>query len=255
MLKTDYNHGLFGRLRAAAGQEWTGYVNHPFVKRLAAGTLPQVCFKRFLTQDYLFLIHYARAYALLAAKSASLAEVRAATASLQAIVDELPVHVKYCTAWGLTEEMMEAEPEAPETMTYTRYVIDVGHSGDALELMAALMPCIAGYGEIGQIILADPGTKIEGNEYGDWIRNYESEHYIASVQATIEGFDALGKLRGGSHNCRRYSPRRRDWSRRSGRWAWMLDRCDLAPARSSAVSGFSPEMSDRSSSGSGDCVT
>lgn len=193
----DFNYGLFGKLRAMAGDEWTGYVNHPFVRQLAVGTLPEPCFKRFLTQDYLFLIHYARAYALLAFKGATLAEIRSATSTLEAIIDELPVHVKYCKSWGLTEEMMEAEPEAPETMTYTRYVLDIGHSGDILELMAALMPCVAGYGEIGQILLADEKTILEGNTYGDWIRNYESEHYQQSVQDAINNFDAVGKRRGG----------------------------------------------------------
>lgn len=197
MPSIDFNHGLFGKLRAMAGNDWRDYVNHPFVQQLAAGTLPEPCFKRFLTQDYLFLIHYARAYALLAFKGAALAEIRSATATLQAIIDELPVHVKYCASWGLTEEMIEAEPEAPETMTYTRYVLDIGHSGDILDLMAALMPCVAGYGEIGQTMLAAAETVIEGNTYGDWIRNYESEHYQSSVQNAIDNFDAIGRRRGG----------------------------------------------------------
>jgi thiaminase/transcriptional activator TenA len=205
MPNIDFNYGLFGKLRAMAGTEWTGYVNHSFVKQLAVGTLPEPCFKRFLTQDYLFLIHYARAYALLASKGATLAEIRSATSTLEAIVDELPVHVKYCKSWGLTEEMMEFEPEAPETMTYTRYVLDVGHSGDILELMAALMPCVAGYGEIGQIMLADSKTVIEGNTYGDWIKNYESESYQSSVQDAINNFDAVGKRRGGEARLERLS--------------------------------------------------
>jgi thiaminase/transcriptional activator TenA len=205
MTDVDFNYGLFGTLRTAAGDEWKGYVNHRFVQQLAMGTLPQACFRRFLTQDYLFLIHYARAYALLASKGASLSEIRAATTSLGAIVDELPVHVKYCTAWGLTEEMMEAEPEAPETMTYTRYVLDIGHSGDILDLMAALMPCVAGYGEIGKIMLADKATVLGGNPYGDWIRNYESEHYMASVQAAIVSFDEIGRRRGGEARLKQLS--------------------------------------------------
>jgi thiaminase/transcriptional activator TenA len=197
MIKVDFNHGLFGTLRAMAGAEWTGYVNHPFVQQLAVGSLPEPCFRRFLTQDYLFLIHYARAYALLAFKGQTLGDIRAANATLQAIVDELPVHVKYCTAWGLTEERMEIEPEAAETMTYTRYVLDIGHSGDVLDLMAALMPCVAGYGEIGQIMLADKDTVLDGNPYGDWIRNYEGDAYLESVQYAINAFDDVGKRRGG----------------------------------------------------------
>lgn len=205
MTKVDFDQGLFGKLRAEAGDTWTGYVQHSFIKQLGVGTLPEACFRRFLTQDYLFLIHFARAYALLASKGATIGEVRAATASLQAIVNELPVHVKYCTDWGLTEAMMEAEPEAPETMTYTRYVLDIGHSGDVLELMAALMPCVAGYGEIGEILLADKTTVLDGNPYGDWIRNYESEHYKDSVRAAIQNFDDMGKSRGGEARLKQLS--------------------------------------------------
>jgi thiaminase/transcriptional activator TenA len=196
MRKIDFEYGLFGKLRAAANSEWTSYVEHPFVKQLGLGTLPHASFKRFLTQDYLFLIHYARAYALLAYKSTQLADIRAATASLNAIISELPVHVKYCNAWGATEAEMEKEPEAPETMTYTRFVLDVGLSGDILDLMAALMPCIAGYGEIGQNLYSDPATVFDGNPYADWMRNYESDDYLASVDASIKAFDEVGKRRG-----------------------------------------------------------
>lgn len=196
MIKIDFEYGLFGKLRAASGKTWTGYVEHPFVKQLAAGTLPEICFKRFLTQDYLFLIHYARAYGLLVSKGRTLAEIRGAASSLQAILGELPVHVGYCSSWGLTKEAMEAEPEAAETMTYTRYVLDIGQSGDILELMAALMPCVAGYGEIGQLILADEKTVMQGNPYEAWIRNYESEEYLESVDSAIKSFDEIGKARG-----------------------------------------------------------
>ncbi|MDX3928491.1 MAG: TenA family protein [Shinella sp.] len=196
MKKIDFEYGLFGKLRAAASEEWDQYVNHPFVRQLGTGELPQPCFRRFLTQDYLFLIHFARAYALLAYKGTSIEEVRSATRSLNAIIDELPVHVGYCASWGLTEEMMAAEPEAPETMTYTRFVLDVGLSGDILDLMVALIPCVAGYGEIGQILMSKETTVLEGSPYADWLRNYEGEHYLQSVQDAIDALDAIGRRRG-----------------------------------------------------------
>ena len=37
------------------------YTGHAFVRQLAAGTLPERCFRHYLIQDYLFLIHFARA--------------------------------------------------------------------------------------------------------------------------------------------------------------------------------------------------
>lgn len=196
MKKIDFEYGLFGKLRAAASQDWDDYVRHPFVKGLGTGALPQPCFRRFLTQDYLFLVHFARAYALLAYKGTSIEDVRSATKSLNAIIDEMPVHVGYCASWGLTEQMMALEPEAPETMTYTRFVLDVGLSGDMLDLMVALIPCVAGYGEIGQILMSEETTVLEGNPYADWLRNYEGEHYLQSVQDAINTLDTIGRRRG-----------------------------------------------------------
>jgi thiaminase/transcriptional activator TenA len=63
---------LFARLRAAAADDWEAYTGHEFVRRLADGSLPEECFRHYLIQDYLFLIHFARAYALAAYKSETL---------------------------------------------------------------------------------------------------------------------------------------------------------------------------------------
>lgn len=191
-----FENGLYGRLRQQAGRHWQDYVDHPFLQQLAAGTLPKAAFQRYLTQDYLFLIHFARAYALLVSKLRTLPEMRAATASLNAIVSELPLHVAWCASWGLDEEQMAAQAEAPETMNYTRYVLDIGHSGDALDLLAALLPCVAGYAEIGLGLLHSRDTVMEGNPYATWIRNYGDEGYLAGVQAAVQLLETVGRQRG-----------------------------------------------------------
>jgi thiaminase/transcriptional activator TenA len=191
-----FENGLYGRLRQQAGRHWQDYVDHPFLQQLAVGTLPKAAFQRYLTQDYLFLIHFARAYALLVSKLRTLPEMRAATASLNAIVSELPLHVAWCASWGLDEEQMAAQAEAPETMNYTRYVLDIGHSGDALDLLAALLPCVAGYAEIGLGLLHSPDTVMEGNPYATWIRNYGDEDYLAGVQAAVQLLETVGRQRG-----------------------------------------------------------
>lgn len=191
-----FEFGLFGRLRQNAGPHWEHYVAHPFLQQLGAGTLPEIAFRRYLTQDYLFLVHFARAYALLVTKFHTLPEIRAAAGSLNNIVAELPLHVSYCAGWGLNETQMEREPEATETINYTRYVLDIGHSGDALELLAALLPCVAGYAEVGLRLLADPATVMEGNPYASWMQNYSDQGYLDGVKAAIELLDRVGQQRG-----------------------------------------------------------
>lgn len=187
------DQGLFGRLRRDAGAAWEDYVAHPFVRAIGDGSLPQAAFRRFLEQDYLFLIHFARAHALAGFKSASLADIRASAAAVGAIVNvEMPLHVSYCTTWGLTEAEMEAAPEAIETMAYTRFVLERGLAGDLLDLQVALAPCLVGYGESGERLLADPSTRRDGNPYDAWIAAYTSPGYRAAVREAIAMLDRIG---------------------------------------------------------------
>ncbi|MBV9747434.1 MAG: thiaminase II [Acetobacteraceae bacterium] len=191
------DHGLFGRLRHDAGAVWDGYVAHDFVRALGQGTLPEAAFRHFLVQDYLFLIHFARAHALAGFKATQVADIRAAAAAVSAIIDvEMPLHVSYCAGWGLSEAEMAAAPEAVETMAYTRFVLERGLAGDLLDLQVALAPCLVGYGESGERLLADPATLRDGNPYAEWIAAYTSEEYRRVVRDAIAMLERLGEAHG-----------------------------------------------------------
>ena len=106
---------LFARLVAAADRDWRAYIRHPFVLLLASGELPEACFRRYLVQDYLFLIHFARAWGLAIYKSDALVEMRRAQRLVAVTLDvEIGLHVDYCRGWGLSEAAMAGEPEALE---------------------------------------------------------------------------------------------------------------------------------------------
>src|SRR3954454_1442597 len=97
--------GFFGRLKSAAPAEWQAYTEHPFTNALADASLAEAAFRHYLIQDYLFLIEFARAYALSVYKSATLADMREAAAGLSAILDvEMNLHVKLSAGWGLTPD-------------------------------------------------------------------------------------------------------------------------------------------------------
>ena len=184
---------LFERLKSSNELIWDSFVHHEFVKQLASGKLPKSSFKHYLSQDYLFLIHFARVYALAAYKSENLADIRQASNGLNGIVNmEMDLHVKFCADWDLSEAMMEAQPEAAETMAYTRYVLERGLSGDLLDLHVALAPCIIGYAEIGNIFK----DRIENNPFGAWIEMYASDDYQKIAEAEIEQLDKLMDGRG-----------------------------------------------------------
>lgn len=187
---------LFERLKNDNQAIWSAYMQHEFVRQLGSGKLPDSCFRHYLGQDYLFLIHFARAYALAAYKSETLADIRQATVGLSAIVDvEMGLHVEFCASWGLTEDEMETLPEADETMAYTRFVLEKGHAGDLLDLHVALAPCIIGYAEIGSMLAASDNTN--ANAYATWIEMYASEEYQDVAAAEILQLDHLFELRAG----------------------------------------------------------
>ncbi len=189
---------LFKRLTAAAGEAWTAYTRHEFVTRLAAGTLPAAAFRRYLVQDYLFLLHFARAWGLAVYKSENLAEMRRATAVVAATLDvEIGLHVEYCRGWGLSEAQMAAEPEALETVAYTRFVLDRGLAGDRLDLEVALAPCIVGYAVIARERMADPATRLQGNPYRDWLDMYASAEYQNLAEEAAAALDDQFARRGG----------------------------------------------------------
>lgn len=179
---------FFSILKGAAATDWQGYTQHSFVARLAAGTLEKKLFQHYLRQDYLFLIEFARAYALLAYKADSLTGMRYALSGLNAILEqELSLHLKYCREWGLSEADVLATPPSVELIAYTRFVLDTGQRGDALDLLTALSPCIIGYAEIGAALNADPATVKIGNPYYSWIEMYSgAEYQNVAASAMVE---------------------------------------------------------------------
>jgi len=189
--------GLFRRLRAACAAEWQAYTWHPFCRALSDGSLPLPAFRTYLVQDYLFLIHFARAKALAVFKAESIEAMRDKTEAIRAILSETLMHLKYCAEWGIPEAEVRATPESAETVSYTRYVIDRGLAGDILDLEVALAPCTVGYGEVALRILADPRRRAAGNAYQSWIDTYADPGYQALAKAAAARIDALGESHGG----------------------------------------------------------
>ena len=184
----DFGSAVFARWRAEAGPDWRAFTRHAFVEGLADGTLPRRAFLHYLVQDYVFLIHFSRAWALAVVKAESLAEMRTAAALVDGLVNhEMQLHVAVCAREGISEKALFTAEEDLENLAYTRFVIDAGLSGDFLDLMAALAPCVLGYGEIGMRLGASAGPDYP---YGEWIRTYageDNQSLCRSVGALIDG--------------------------------------------------------------------
>lgn len=193
-MSPDFGSRVFAGWRAAA-PEWEAYTRHAFVEGLGTGRLPRAAFLHYLVQDYVFLVHFARAWALAVVKAESLAEMRTAAATVDALVNhEMRLHVETCAKAGISEEALFAAEEAPENLAYTRYVIDAGVSGDFLDLMAALAPCVLGYGEIGARLKREAAS----DAYADWIGTYAGDAYQAVCAEVGALIDAAAAARLGA---------------------------------------------------------
>lgn len=172
----DYGK-TFALWRAGAATAWQDYTHHAFVEGLGDGTLPRAAFLHYLIQDYVYLVHYARAWSLAVVKAETLEEMKICARTVDALVNhEMSLHVETCAAEGIDEATLFAAPEAVENLAYTRFVMDAGIQGDFLDLMAALAPCVMGYGEIG---LRLAGSKTPDTPYAAWIATYADPGYQA----------------------------------------------------------------------------
>lgn len=177
----------FGLMRDHAHEAWHDYTHHAFVEGMKDGTLPQEAFLHYLRQDYVFLVHFSRAWALAVVKSETHEEMLTAVGTVNALVaEEMQLHIGICEAAGISQEELFATKERAENLAYTRYVLEAGYTGDLLDLLAALAPCVMGYGEIGTRLAAEATSET----YADWINTYAGEDYQAPCRAVGEMLDA-----------------------------------------------------------------
>lgn len=179
------------QLRASAAVIWEAQHAHPFVVGIGDGTLDFERFAFWVRQDYLFLIEYSRMLAIGAARAPELATMRRFADLAQATLsDEMDLHRSYCEELGISREELEREPIAPTTRGYTDFLVRVAQSGDFTELVAALLPCMWGYSEIGRR-LADRGLPVD-ERYAKWIEMYASPDFAQLADWCRELADEVG---------------------------------------------------------------
>jgi len=186
---TGPNYGrTFAQMREGCTPSWQAYTRHAFVQGLGDGTLPRAAFLHYLVQDYVYLVNYARAWSLGVVKAETLDEMKHCAATVDVLVNqEMALHVQVCAAEGISEQQLFDASEEIENIAYTRYVLDAGMQGDFLDLIAALAPCIFGYGEIGLKLAQTAGADAP---YADWINTYASPDFqtaCTSAGAMLDG--------------------------------------------------------------------
>ncbi len=168
------------RLRDLADPIWRAQHAHPLVHGIGDGTLDPAVFVLWLRQDYLFLIEYARVFAFAAARAPDLATMRRLAALLtETLETEMDLHRAYVAEFAITEADLLAEEMLPTTRAYTDFLVRHAAASDFALVLAALLPCMWGYSELGQR-LAAAGTSPDPR-YARWVDTYAGQDFADLV--------------------------------------------------------------------------
>ena len=188
---------IFTLLKKKFFYEWKLYTEHVFVKKLSNNNLLEKNFLNYLIQDYLFLIQFSKAWSLAIVKSESLNEMKLCANTVNGLINfEMDLHIKLCKNYGISKKNLNNAEERNKNIAYTRYVLESGYSGDFLDLITPLMPCVIGYAEIGNNI---KNCKPSNEMYRTWIQTYSGEEYQNLSKAVGSLFDSAVFDRLGKH--------------------------------------------------------
>lgn len=173
---------LFQKLINTNAKIWGKYLHHDFVKALENGSLAKENFLFYLKQDYIYLLHYAKCYALLANNATNAKELRFAMKFQNYIVEgELQLH-KSILQLGINADELSVRDESLASIAYTRYMLSVASSGDYLDMLIALSSCAIGYGYIGRELYERLGEQaLAKHPYEAWIRTYAGAEFQAEI--------------------------------------------------------------------------
>lgn len=180
---------------------WEAQKEHPFVRELADGDLDEAAFKYWIKQDYLYLLDYARLFAIAGAKAR---DKEAMTDLLQiahsTLSHELDLHREFAREYGISQEELETVRKSPTCEAYTSFLIRTAYEGSLAEISAALFPCGQGFLDIGEHT-AELAT--EEHRYTPWIEMYTSAEFRDVVGLMRDFVDRCGEQYPGEHDAMR----------------------------------------------------
>ncbi len=172
---------------------WQMYYKHPFILDLSKGILDKERLKFYLIQDYIYLLDYSKVFALGIVKSDDEKIMKKMASLLNGILNgEMTIHNKYKDLLNITEDEIKKTKKSIHNLSYTRYMIEVGYSGDILDILVSVLACSWSYKEIGDR-LSKKSNYSKDNFYYYWIHEYCSDSFKKDNDELIKLIDKLGQ--------------------------------------------------------------
>lgn len=179
-------NSVSGRILEGSRVLVDGFNTHPFVLGIADGTLPEEKFKFFMIQDYLYLMEYAKVFAVGAAKSYDDEVTDAFTAYVSNIRSgEMDIHRSYMSRLGIDVSEAGKTRMAQDNLSYTSYMLRIAYEAGPAEICAAILPCAVSYEEIAVKMVRENPSCAEHPFYGEWVKGYSGAEYHEENQELI----------------------------------------------------------------------
>ena len=165
------------QLRSEAEPIWRQIFQHPFLKEIKDGTLPEETFRYYLIQDYLYLEGFGRTVALALAKAPTSQTFENLARRVMTPV-ERPLHNQLFAAAGLTQKDADNAVRSPANTAYVDHMLQTASLHGLGPTAAALLPCPWTYH-----LLKEEVGQSEHPIYGQWTRFYVEGLLEGSVKA------------------------------------------------------------------------
>ena len=167
---------------------WDSLHAHPFIRELAAGTLPPEKFRFYVEQNLMYLPEYARTLAVGAAKARDLDDVRYLVGAVTNVLEsEIPenreLHERVLSLGA--SDRGGSLAMAPANLAYTSFLVATAFREGPAEVMAAITPCTWSYGDIASSL----ESVVDHPVYAEWIRFFGTPEYgtiVGEMRARLD---------------------------------------------------------------------
>lgn len=175
------------RLWEAIQSIYKELINHPFVNKLAEGTLAPSSFAHYLSQDILYISEDAKALEKLSEKAILDTDKHFFKAlANDGIAVEQELHKHFLKHFKL----VEARDKSPIIQNYTTFLLQHSEKSSYCIAAAALLPCYWIYYMLGEYIVSNA---LENNRYQKWIDTYQGNEFRYYTKTYIQIVERLAK--------------------------------------------------------------
>ena len=177
-------------LSARAQSLWKEAAEKPFVTEMARGCLSKDRFRRYMLQDYLYLLDYIDILTCML----SYTEDPELQAFLRGIIRGTEketglVHLPNMEKMGISREEIEQCEKAEVLSEYVDYMKRALQDGGLAAGLTALLQCSWVYAYIGEKVSDRYGDQLRHSPYRSWFDAYTCPEYIEANQLWIDVLD------------------------------------------------------------------